>query len=186
MSGRFKPGFTFIELVIVVLLLGIIGAISIPNLRYLMPGYKRKEFVTHVSGLVQLGWQNALVSQKLHRLFFDLKTRTMRLEIETRKPENTQEFFEPVKLVNVSAQYQWPDTIEIKQFFIDGNNVMGAAGFKAETMWFYIVPEGMVQEVIINLVDTKERDAEKKPFSFSLVVNPFTANLKMHEGFSKP
>lgn len=162
------------------------AAIIVPNMRYLMPTYKRKEFISRVSGLVQFGWQNALVTQKVQRLWFDLKKRVISLEIETRKPELTQEFFEPVNLTHAATQYQWPDTIEIKQFFIEGSNVMAQPGFKAETIWFYIVPEGLVQDVIINLIDTAELDAARKPINFSLVINPFTAQLKMNEGFSKP
>ncbi len=162
------------------------GAIVIPNLRYLMPHYKRNEFISRIAALVQFGWQDALITQKVHRLFFDLNKGTIRLEIETKKSEQGKEFFEPATRENAPVMYQWPENIEIKQFYIEGKNMMGLAGIKTETIWFYFVPEGLVQDVIINVTDTKELDAAGKPKNFSLTINPFSAQVKTHEGFEKP
>ena len=70
MFGKSKHGFTFIELVVVIMILGIVATIVVPNLQKRLPGYQRKAFVNELNTLTALGWQNALSTQKVHRIFF--------------------------------------------------------------------------------------------------------------------
>lgn len=178
-----KAGFTFLELLVVVLLLGIITAIVIPNFQQRTPKYKRQEFVDKLNALAFLGWQQALQTQKLHRLFFDLDKNIVQLEIEQQKTGGKQAF-NVVQQVYQETQYKWPDNIEIKQFVINGVNEM-AGGKKVKTIWFFIVPNGLAQEVIINAIDTAEQTAAGKDREIGLVLNPFTAQFKAYDYFAK-
>ena len=56
---------------------------------------------------------------------------------------------------------------------------------KTASVWFYIIPEGMVQNVVINMTDTKDvRDNQARPVG--LILNPFSAQLKIYDSFQKP
>jgi hypothetical protein len=78
-----------------------------------------------------------------------------------------------------------PDQIIIKQFFIEGFDMMAKFGrSKSKSVWFYIMPEGMVQSVVINFVDTKDTQ-DNQPPSFGLILNPFTAQCKIYDTFQK-
>ncbi len=184
--GFVKNGFTFLELVVVIMLLGIVATIVVPNLQQLLPAYKRKEFLTQVSALVRLTWQQALITQKAHRVFFDLEKRVLRIEIETDKKDKTgKPAFEPAAIAYLSTNYQWADAIKIKQFFIEGEEMLARPGIKTEQVWFYIAPDGLAQEVVINLIDSSDIDAQGKPAPVGLVLNPFSAEFKSYEEFQK-
>jgi hypothetical protein len=56
---------------------------------------------------------------------------------------------------------------------------------KTEEMWFYVIPGGMAQDVIINFIDTKDL-YNNAPRSVGLVLNPFSAQFKIYDTFQKP
>jgi prepilin-type N-terminal cleavage/methylation domain-containing protein len=180
MFGKSKQGFTFIELMVVILLLGIVATMIVPNLQQRLPGYKRKAFVSELNTLLSLGWQNALIAQKVIRVFFDLKNRTVKLEVEEPGPGNTL-VAKPLAQSYRKTSYEWPETLEIRNFFIDGTDE-----FRSDrdvfTIWFYVVPEGLSQEIIINVLDT----SQTPNIRLGLVLNPFTAQLKEYDTFQKP
>lgn len=182
-----KAGFTFLELLVVIMILGLVATIIIPNLQQRLPSYKRKEFIMQVRTLVNLAWQNALIRQKPHRVFFDLEHNKIQVEIEkdTKDKEGKQDF-ELISIPYMHSVYQWPATIVIKNFYIQGNDMFNRPGIKTETLWFYIAPDGLTQQVIINISDLNDRDQRDQPHQISLSINPFTAQLQEHEGFTKP
>ena len=180
-----KPGFTLIELVIVLLILGLLAGVGIPALQNRLPGFKRNEFIARFNAMLNFAWQQALADQKTHQLLLDLNKHSIRIEAETeQKGRDGKPIFKPITATYFDTEYQWPDNIQFKQFFVDGTDMM--RGIKAEEMWFYVVPDGLVQAVIINLIDTSDEDARGEPLQFSLVVNPFTAQVTAHDTFQKP
>jgi prepilin-type N-terminal cleavage/methylation domain-containing protein len=181
MSGKSKFGFTFIELMIVILILGLVATLIVPNLQQRLPGYKRKAFVNELNTLLALGWQSALINQKVILVFFDLKKRLVSLKTEEPGPANTV-VQKPLTQAYRKTWYEWPETIQIKNFFIDGIDDMSKPGQELLTIWFYIVPEGLSQEVIINVLDT----SQTPNIPLGLVLNPFTAQLKKYDTFQKP
>lgn len=119
-----RKGFTFLELIIVVLLVGMIASIVIPALQHRVPGYKRKEFITQLGALVNLAWQNALIEQRMHRVWFDVEKNIARVEIQKiSAPGDTKERFEPINVPYIKSEYHWPSTIHIKQLLIDGVDI---------------------------------------------------------------
>ena len=65
---------------------------------------------------------------------------------------------------------------------------MAAGGLsrKTENIWFFVMPDGVCQEVIVNIVDQPENQSEKEGKQFSVVLNPFTAQCVMYDTFQKP
>ncbi|MEX0940272.1 MAG: type II secretion system protein [Candidatus Babeliales bacterium] len=184
--GSVKKGFTFLELVVVIMLIGLLATIVVPNLQNVIPGYKRKEFLSRLTGLVRLSWQQALITQRAHRVLFDLEKRIVQVEIESeKKDKKAKPLFEPIKISYLNSTYQWTENIEIKQFFVEGKELIARPGIKTEQVWFYIAPDGLAQEVIINFVDTAQLDAGR-PTTISLVLNPFSAQFREYDTFQKP
>jgi prepilin-type N-terminal cleavage/methylation domain-containing protein len=181
MFGKSNNGFTFIELVVVIMILGIVATMVVPNLQKRLPGYKRKAFVNELNTLLALGWQNALSSQKVNRVFFDFKKRIVKLEEEETGATPDKASYKPVTQAYRKTWYEWPEAIEIKNFIIDGVDEFGRDR-EVLTIWFYIVPEGLTQEVIINILDT----SQTPDIALGLVLNPFTAQLKEYGTFQKP
>jgi prepilin-type N-terminal cleavage/methylation domain-containing protein len=185
--GRVKSGFTFLELVVVMMIIGFMATIVIPNLQQLSPQYKRKEFLSRLESLVRLSWQQALAEQKAVRIFFDLEKRFVQLEIETEKKEKAGEpEFKPASISYLNTSYEWSENIVFKSFYIGKDDILGRAGTKIETLWFYIASDGLAQEVIINMIDTADKDDQGNPAKIGLVLNPFTATFKEYDEFKKP
>lgn len=161
------------------MIIGLMATIIVPNLQQQIPGYQRKAFIAELNNLLALGWQNALITQKAHRVFFDIKKEIIRLEIE--EPAAVTTGFKPVPQTYKKTFYEIPPNIEIKDFFLDGVNEY-RPDREVLTFWFFIVPEGMSQEVVINMIDT----SGAAPVKIGLVLNPFTVQLKEYDSFQKP
>lgn len=181
MRGQ-NSGFSLLELLVVMFLIGIMATFGLRLIENLRPAHKEEQFVDHVRTLLAIAWQGALASGKVHRLYFDIKKRTMRVEMQTNEPFEEKEIFEPVMRRYDQAQFSWPSTIAFKQFYIQGAESLRKPGIKTEAIWFYVMPDGMVQDVIMNVEETV--NAHTVPFS--LVINPFTAQLVKYETFQKP
>lgn len=166
------------------MLMGLMATIVVPNLGRLRPGYQRQQFVTQMTALMRLSWQQALIKQKPHRLLFDLKKKLVKVEQEV--DDGDAQKFESILVPYLRAEYTWDDTLSIKQFFIEKTDMLNRPGIKTEQIWFYVAPDGLVQPVIINMLDANDSDERGQPTQFSLVSNPFSAEFKEYEKFRKP
>lgn len=182
-SGTSKNtfGFTFIELVVVIMIIALVATIAIPNLQQRMPGYQRKQFFTELNSLMTIAWEHALSTNTLHRVLFDFDRRTIKIELEIKDHEKEKAKFKEITGAYRKTMYQWPETIEVRQFFIEGVNEM-RSGTKVDKMWIFITPEGLAQDVVINAVDINQH--AEIPLGF--VLNPFTAQFTSYETFQKP
>ncbi len=178
-----KKGFTLIEILIAITIVAIMMASILPLLRQ-QPGYERNQFIARLNGLVQAAWQQAIITRMVHRILFNFKDRTAQVERHLVTAPVTQKFeFEPVK--GPDMQMRWPSSLLIKQFLIEGFDEMKRfSGRGVETIWFYIIPDGMTQQVTINGID-KEDMLEQKPRPFGLILNPFLAHFKEYDTFQK-
>lgn len=165
--------------------MGLVAAVVVPNLQRLFPAYEQRSFIARLSALVQFGWQQALATQKVHRIFFDIDKRLIRLEQEAEKKTHLEQpEFKLVTMPYTQTEIIWPEALELKQFYINTVEYIARPGIKTETTWFFIVPDGLCQSVIINFQvrDTDAQEAQK----ISLVLNPFTARFKQYDTFQKP
>jgi prepilin-type N-terminal cleavage/methylation domain-containing protein len=182
-----KSGFTLLELLIVILIIGILGAVIMPNLKRSTPRYEREAFIARFNALTQLAWQQALVTNKTQQISIDIAKRTIFILADTgEKDRSDNSIFKPVTELVQDTSLLIPEQIEFKQFFIEGFDMMAKfTRSKTEEMWFYIIPEGMAQDVIANFVDTKDtRDDAPRPVG--LILNPFNAQFKIYDVFQKP
>lgn len=181
MHGK-NSGFSLLELLVVMFLIGLMTTFAFQVYKNVKPAYKQEQFVDNVRTLLAIAWQGALATGKIHRLYFDLEKRVMLVEMQTNDPYEEKEVFGPVARAYDQAQFTWPNSIVFKQFFIQGFDSMYKPGIKTEAIWFYIMPDGMVQEIIMNIEEVT--DHSKLPLS--IVINPFTAQLRTYDTFQKP
>jgi type II secretory pathway pseudopilin PulG len=172
---------------IVIAIIGVLSAMIVPNLGRKTPRYEREAFIARFTSLVQYGWQHALVTHKIQKITVDIGKKVINLQTDSGEKDRAGEpVFQSISGAVQNTIITIPDQIQIKQFFIEGFDMMTKfARSKTATAWFYIVPEGMTQNVVINGVDTQDvRD--EQPRQFSLVLNPFTALFKTYDTFQKP
>jgi prepilin-type N-terminal cleavage/methylation domain-containing protein len=186
-ASKGKSGFSLLELLVVIAIIGILSAVIAPNIQRATPRYEREEFIARFNTLVQYGWQQSLMTHVIHRVTVDIGKKLITLEVASNEKDKSGEFvFKPIVEPVYETQFMIPEQIVIKQFFIEGYDMMTKfARAKTASVWFYIMPEGMTQNVVVNFMDTKDmRDGQ--PLSVGLVLNPFTAQFKTYDAFQKP
>lgn len=166
------PGFSFIELVVVILIIGIIATIVVPASR--KKHAQRVDFIGQLNYLLQVSWQDAVVTGKMHRLVFDASQRKVLAEVAIDTPSHgTPKAFRSLGDKYYQAAVDWdPNQLVL----IDVQAGQQPVGRKAEQTapTILIYPDGLAQPAHLNFSDTQG--------NFSLVLNPFTAQLaEQHE-----
>lgn len=187
MSGNYKKGFTLIEILIVILIIGVMAAVIAPNFGSKKADQERQTFIAKLNALTQLAWQNALLSHSLHKVVFDFKKKMVSVEQATgEKDSQGNEKFVPLERTYLETSIEWPDYLHIKNFYIEGFDEMkrSVAGETHET-WFFVVPGGMTQRVTINATDTHDLQSNGRATKVGLVLNPFNAQFTSYDTFKK-
>lgn len=182
-----KQGFTLIEIVVVIALVGILMAIALPRFRRADPADERKAFFAQLNALLALGWQNAIITKRLHRVHFFLGKKMVVLEESAQGVDaHGEPQFNRVQRAYLSTTLLWPPHLDVRRFVIEGSDEMKAHGSrKAGEAWFYITPAGIAQNVVIGIVDTNDRAMRGKARQIDLVMNPFNAQVQAHEVASR-
>lgn len=163
-GSRHNSGFSFIELMVVIAVIAAMAAIIVPRFGGFTIDQQRTAFLEQLNALTVLGWQQALVTGKLHRILFDFKQSTIRLESEIQGKAT------PATVPGATTVMPFPHTFVLTALSIEGDNVLRAG--KRATAWYYLVPQGLAQAVEMRMRD------EQGEWRASL--NPFTAQFSLH------
>lgn len=181
-----KNGFTLIEILVVIAIIGMLAVIMVPTFRGRSPKYQREEAIAKLNSLSSLAWQNALITNIIHTINFNLKENKVSVKMATGKyDEKGLPVTKPMEREYVNSEFTWPENLEIKQFFIEGIDEIKVQGRTNISLFFLIMPDGLAQNVIINFVDTKDSLSDGQPKQFGLVLNPFNAQFRVYDTFQK-
>lgn len=178
-----RRGLSLIELMIAIAVVGIMMAAIVPLLQQDV-GHERKQFVARLNSVVQLAWQQAIITHDVHRILFNFKEHTAVVERNTTpSPMHSKLTFVPIN--DPLGTMRWADHIVIRQFIVEGyDELKRFSGRATDTAWFYIIPDGMTQQVTINGIDKNDL-LNNRPRQFGLELNPFMAQFKEYDSFQK-
>ena len=182
-----RPGFTLIEIMVAILIVGLMAAIIAPNLGRKNPEYERRQFLGRLNALVRLAAQQASVTGKLHRLHFDLEHHKVMVEVKTEgKDSKGESAFKQMKAPYLHSVLTWPAYYKIQNFVIEKHDELKneESTNTNKKVWFFIMPDGLAQDVIINFID-KNPAYRNKTKQIGLVMNPFSAQFKIYDSFQK-
>lgn len=186
--GMTRPGFSLLELLVAIALFGVVAALVVPNLRRRGATAERKEFIANLNVLTKFAWQNAITSGKVQKVEFDLQARKISiLQAGDSRDKEGNLTFQPIKRAYSNTSMPIPASFLFRNFFVEKFDEMTRfTGRKIGAVWFYIVPEGLAQAVIINFVDTKDRARTGRGKNVGLVLNPFSAQFDVYDTFKQP
>jgi prepilin-type N-terminal cleavage/methylation domain-containing protein len=186
-TRNLKSGFTFIELVIVIALIGVMAIIVLPNFRSDNLAQARQEQVDKLNLLLSTAQYNAITSGKINRVVLDLKLSKFNLEeLSAQKDNLGQDQYISLRLDYNDTSLAWDQNLKIKDVYINNQNSLLSDEIGSAKIWFYIVPDGNSQSVVINFTDMAENEKFNELTQYSLVLNPFTVQFKLYDVFQTP
>ena len=180
-----QSGFSFIELMIVFVLIAMLGAFVVPNIFRTKQGAQRKEFLLSLEVMLKDAVLRSIIYNQVHQIYFDIENEVVQLRIHDDKSVETSlhKQFSEVKDAEYHTKIQFLKKFKIKNFFINGVDEV-LSGAALQDVLFYVMPDGTCQPVVANFVD--ENDDAQQDVSFSLTINPFYARMAVYEKFQTP
>ncbi len=185
------PGFGLLELVIAMAILGILAAMVGPAFLKQSPSQERKVFVASCNAIVAEAWARALFNRRIQKIIINPAKHEIRFEQfvhEPTKADATQEPTEPIKSDTFGFAYVYPAHMDIHNVFVEGVDELTRHGSDrvVQGVWFFIIPDGNAQEVIINYTDTKDTRFSVDGKNGGLKLNPFTVIFDEYDAYVYP
>lgn len=181
---KLQKGFGLFEMIIVLSLLAGLGAMVVPNLFRSQTTAARKEFLSSFRDLLQHAVLHAVYENKTVQVYINVESEKIQLRQfdEQVVEENKHKKFSEIKADNFKPYISLPSSLSIKNFVINETDEVRSQA-RLQEVWFYIMPDGTSQPVIVNMIDRDDREEKDIPFSF--VINPFYARMSSYEGFQE-
>ena len=147
-----KPGFSFIEIIIAIALVGLLLSIAVPNVLGRRDAQERKAFVSAIDTVMSEVWLRGLQTGLIHKVNFDLEHRKIEVSQQTDKVDaDKKTIFEPIILHFAPNTYQWPETFDIQQIYVQKIDEIASGGIsrKTENVWFHDKKYNYVSKVEI-------------------------------------
>jgi prepilin-type N-terminal cleavage/methylation domain-containing protein len=189
MHNKTVSGFSLLEILIGVAILGTLGAIVLPNFSGRLPCVQRQKFITTLNAVVNRAWFKSLESSHLHKVIFNLNQRTLKIQERTEQKDVAGAFvFKDVGAHYIKTPFKWDERFRIENFYVEGVDEIAqhAAGSQMEDIWFFIMPQGLSQEAIINILDTKDAAGDSDGKRVGLVLNPFSVEFEVYDEYQHP
>lgn len=182
-----KRGFTLIEIVVAILLIGIMGTVLVPYLGGSKEKADMRTFVAKINQLLQGAWRNTLETRQIQRIYVDFEANTISLsELKSKGATQREDVWIAVRDLLTDATIAIPEGCTFVNFYIEGKDQVAMyTGGKMKDAYFYIMPDGLAQSVVINL--KLQNEDERAGIEIAgLVLNPFSAQFEYFDEWQKP
>lgn len=181
-----QQGFSFLELMVVLALLGLLGAFVVPNLFRSQKNAERKELLYSFETLIKDTVVRSIVEGTTHQIYIDIAHEVIQMRMyNPASPEsNPHKKFIPVQDGHYLTEIKFLKKFKINNFFINGVDEV-TSGTAMQDVMFYIMPDGTSQAIIINFI-AQDEDSNAQDIHFSCLINPFYARMFVHETFQTP
>lgn len=177
-----KPAFSFIEVIVGLLLVAILGSFALPNIFRKNEMAQTRAFINDFENLMHAAVMAAMQEEKVVQVYCDVTSKTILLQIQDFASADKDIHKQFIPLQKKHAKLMIPDWLSIQNFYI--GDIYEASGKSLQKVWFYVMPNAICQPIIINFANEHPdlvRDKE-----LSLVINPFLGQVSSLYEFQKP
>lgn len=175
-------GISFIEILIVLFLASLMLSFAMPRFLATQKGRLKKEFYKEFCMLVSDTMYQAVISKKVHQIFWDLGKHEISVKIYDADSEEKSKHakFKPVTNGMFREKIELPESFVIHNFFIKDEDQV-QSNKNLTTVFSYIMPDGTSQQVLVNIEDEHEETNNR----FAIKINPFCSQVSLHDDFEK-
>ncbi len=162
--NRNQHGFTLVELAMVILVIGIVAAVTVPRVGGMLDRRKMERSINVLRGMTRYLQSRAATTKRIYRLTFDLDNQVVSACYLT--AEGCQ-----IDRNRVTSDYHFPNTVEVL-------DVVNAVGEKIQEgkAGTHFHPSGLVEPSLIHLQGLNDD-------RITLVIEPLTGRLKVINGY---
>lgn len=169
-AGTFVNAFSLIEIMIGLFIIGLGASLVVPRLLRRSPSTEWPAVQLELNALLFFARQEAIVTQKIHRLTFAEKARTVTVEIPDGEEKPGVIKYSQVSSLYVATQYELPESIRFDSVKLDKKNMFDEHKGKA---FCYVIPNGLIQEVCVTLVRNEAGVLSKKIYNAAPFLGTF-------------
>ena len=159
-------------MLIVVFIIGLGASLVMPRLLRRSPDKEWPSIQSELSNMLYFARQEAITSQKVHRIVFDKRKRRAIVEVDAGEHKPGVRAYEPIKSMYYTSEYQLPEGVSFlslvlgKKELFEENKGIG---------WCYVVPHGLVQDIVLKMERIDMDQVTQRIFK----VAPFLGTIEM-------
>ena len=128
--------------------------------------------------------QEAILQHKVLRITFEVNTTPpdkIYIESEEKDAEKPdKKVYKLYKSSSFETTYKLPNSVRINAVYQNGKEQLDEN--KGKFAYCYVVPDGIMQDVLVRMVRTTDKDEDKASFK----IRPFLGNFELFETWIKP
>lgn len=162
--------FSLMEIMIGLLIIGLGASMVVPRLLRRSPALEWPAIQQELNNVLYFARQEAITSQKVHRLTFAQKKRTIAVKIEDGEAKPGIPKFSPVYSTYFTTVYELPEQVTLEYVKLGKKELFGENKGIASC---YVVPNGLIQDVVVGLVREDAGETSKKSFAAAPFLGTF-------------
>lgn len=161
-----------LEILIAILIIGIGASLVMPRLTRRAPSSEWSVVEDELNNLLYFARQEAITTQKVHRVAFDKRRRMIEVEVDVGEGKPGERLYEPARSTYVTSEYELPpgvDFVSLRRGKKDLFSERRGIGYCA------VMPQGLIEQATLTLVREHNDDQSQRAFE----IEPFLGSWRV-------
>ena len=173
-----NAGFSLLEILVVMFIIGLGASFVMPRLVRRAPNIEWPNVRDEMNNMLYFARQEAITTQKVHRLVFDQKKRVLTVQVDAGKDSKGKHRFTQTESMYFTSTYELPEQLSLRSVTMGKKQLLEES--KDRKAYCYVVPHGLVQAVEVTFDRNGIGDEERKAF-MKIKVAPFLGSFEVME-----